>query len=47
MELRLDGTFREIARAIVVEGKTDDAERSEIESDDMFQSRPYVGGRRD
>jgi hypothetical protein len=41
--VELDDTFREIARSIIVGGKTED-EWSEIESDDMFQSGAYSGG---
>ena len=43
MELKVDDGLRQIAREIVNEEK-DDAEWSEIESDDMFQRGPYVGG---
>jgi hypothetical protein len=43
VELKVDGVFREIARAIVSERNTDE-EWAELESDDMFQEGPYVGG---
>ena len=43
MELKVDDLFREMARSIVSEGNTDE-EWAEIESDDMFQEGPYVGG---
>ncbi|HEV8262860.1 MAG TPA: hypothetical protein VGQ19_19155 [Burkholderiales bacterium] len=43
MKLTIDDHFREIAQSILAEGRSDE-EWSEIESDDMFQSGPYVGG---
>lgn len=43
MNLQIDNEFVTICREIVAEGHGD-AEWAEIESDDMFQSKHYVGG---
>ena len=42
-QLQADDTLRSICQDIIAQNKTD-AEWAEIESDDMYQDGPYVGG---
>ena len=43
MRVPIDDALREICRMIVEKDKTED-QWAEIESDDMFQEGPFVGG---
>jgi len=43
MKLTIDGVLLSIFEDILSEGKSD-SEWAEIESDDMFQKKPFVGG---